>query len=187
MLLWAVFFMVASFFISIARPFVQTFLSEEIKLSEFHIGVFGSFHYAGITVLGILIGYLGDRGKKSRAIALCLLCYTLAMAPLAWIWEIPLLMTFAFLLGGSWVTGAIVNAFIGTAAPENRRGLWVSIPQTLSLAAAFIASYVGGYLYSISPYHVFALSLAAMPFLILFALTKLRDGETTWHVPLARA
>ncbi|MBS7632968.1 MFS transporter [Candidatus Bathyarchaeota archaeon] len=175
MLFWAVFFMIASFFISITRLFIQTFLSEEIKLGEFYIGIFGSFHYAGITVLGIIIGYLGDREKKSNAIALCLLCYTLAIAPLTWIWEIPLLMTFAFLLGGSWVTGAIVNAFIGTNAPENRRGLWVSIPQTLGLAAAFIASYVGGYLYSISPYHVFAVSLAAMPFLILLALTKLKE------------
>jgi MFS family permease len=173
-LLWAVFFTVVSFFTSIARPYVPTFLSEQATLSEFHVGLFGSINYAGLTFIGIGIGRLGDRWRKSGAMGLCLLLYAVSVVPLLLVREPFLLMLIAFLLGGSAVSGTLVSSFVGTIAPQNKQGLWVSIPQTLSLVAAFAAPYLGGYLYTLSPNWAFIASVSGVPFLALFALTKLK-------------
>jgi MFS family permease len=95
--------------------------------------------------------------------------------PLLLIHETTILLLVAFALGGSAVTGTLVSSYVGTIAPENRRGLWVSIPQTFSLAAAFFAPYFAGYLYTFDPRYVFIFSVAAIPFLVLFALLKLKE------------
>jgi MFS family permease len=175
MLLWAVFLTVVAFFMSIARPYVATFLDEQIGLSEFHVGLFGSVNFAGITFIGVAMGRLGDRWRKSGAMSLCLLLYIASIVPLLVIRETFSLMSIAFILGGSAVLNSLVSSFVGTIAPQNKQGLWVSIPQTLSLLATFAAPYLGGYLYSSSPYYPFIISLVGIPFLALFALTKLRD------------
>lgn len=175
MLLWATFFTVITFFISIARPYVPTFLKEQASLSEFHVGLFGSVNFAGITFVGVAMGRLGDRWRKSGAISLCLLLYLVSAVPLLLIRETFSLMFIAFVLGGSAALNSLVSSFVGTIAPQNKRGLWVSIPQTLSLLATFAAPYLGGYLYSSSPYYPFIVSISGIPFLALLALTKLRD------------
>lgn len=172
-LLWSSFYTVLTFFTVMARTFVQTFLNEQASLSEFYIGLFGSINFAGMTLLGLAMGRLGDRWRKSRVISLCLLFHLMSMTPLVLIRDPTALMFVAFIYGGAAVTGSLVSSFVGTIAPENKRGLWVSIPQTLSLVAAFAAPYLGGYLYTQSPYYAFIVSIIAVPFLVLFALTRL--------------
>jgi MFS family permease len=176
MLLWSIFFGLITFFVSVGRTFVPTFLAERVGLDEFYVGLFGSINFAGMTFIGIAMGRLGDKWRKSNAISLCLLFYTVSMVPLLLlVRETALLMPMAFLLGSSAVTGTLISSFVGSIAPENKRGLWVSVPQTFSLAAAFVAPYLAGYLYSFDPYYTFAVSIIAIPFLILFALTKLKE------------
>jgi MFS family permease len=175
MLVWAGFYTVMTFFTSIVRPYVPTFLGEEINLSEFYVGLFGSISYAGVTFLGLAVGRLGDRWRKSRAISLCLFFYIVSVVPLLLVRETATLMSVAFLLGGSAVSGALVSSFVGAIAPQNKQALWVSIPQTLSLLAAFAAPYLGGYLYTLSPYYAFVVSVSGIPFLALFALRWLRE------------
>jgi len=175
MLYWSIFFAAANFFISIARPYVATFLDEEIKLSEFYVGLFGSINFAGITLIGLIMGRLGDRWRKSGAMSLCFLLYIASMVPLILIRDTATLMLIAFFYGGSAVSGALVTSFVGTISPENKRGLWASIPQSLSLFAAFAAPFVGGYLYTFSPYYAFLVSVSAMPFFAVFALLKLKE------------
>jgi MFS family permease len=172
-LLWSGFYTVLTFFTTIGRTFVQTFLNEWVGLSEFYIGLFGSLSFAGMTFIGLAIGRLGDRWRKSRAISLCMLFHLTSMIPLLLVSNPTALMPIAFIYGGAMAAGSLVSSFVGTIAPESKRGLWVSIPQTLSLVAAFAAPYLGGYLYTQSPYYVFIASIAAVPFLVLFALTKL--------------
>jgi len=175
MLLWALFFTVITFFMSIARPYVPTFLDEQINLSKFLVGIFGSVNFAGVTFIGVAMGHLGDRWRKSGAISLCLLLYLISIAPLLVFRETFYLMLIAFPLGGSSVLGSLVSSFVGSIAPQTKQGLWVSIPQTLSLFAAFAAPYLGGYLYSFSPYYPFIVSVSGMPILALLALKRLRD------------
>jgi len=174
-ILWSIFLTLISFFISIGRPYVQTFLAESVRMSEFQIGLFGSINSAGITFIGIAIGRVGDKWKKSGAISVCLLLYVSSIIPLLLIKETTTLMLMAFLLGGSAVSGSLVSSFVGTIAPRTKRGLWVSIPQTFSLVASFAAPYLGGYLYSASPYYAFIISVSGIPFLAIYAMTKLKD------------
>jgi MFS family permease len=175
MLIWAGFYTAITFFMTVGRTFVPIFLSEQVKLSEFHVGLFGSINFAGTTFIGIAVGRMGDKWRKPRAMSICLMLYFVSMIPLLLIKEPAMLMTTAFLYGGAIVTGSIVSAYVGTIAPENKRGLWISIPQTLSLVAAFAAPYLGGYLYSQSPIYAFLVSIVPMPFLVLSALAWLKE------------
>lgn len=175
MLLWSGFLTSATFSMSIARPYVATFLAEQVNLSEFYVGMFGSIAYAGIAFIGIFTGRLGDRWRKSGAISLCLILYPLSIVPLLMIREPAALMLVAFLYGGSAVSGNLVSAYVGTISPQTKLGVWMSIPQSLSLLAAFAAPYLGGYLYTQSPSYALIVSAIAIPFLALMALTKLKE------------
>jgi MFS family permease len=175
MLLWSVFYTMTTFFATVARPFVPTFLDEKAGLSEFYIGLFGSMNFAGMTFIGIAMGRFGDKREKSTAISMCLLLYAASMIPILLIREPFILMSMAFLYGSSMVMGSLVSSYVGTIAPISRRGLWVSIPQTLSLAAGVIAPYVGGYLYTQSPYYGLIASIVPMPLLALIAFKKLKE------------
>jgi MFS family permease len=174
-LVWSALLTISSFFISIGRPFVQTFLNESVKMTEVQIGLFGSINYAGITFIGVAMGRAGDKWKKSWAIGVCLLLYFASIICLLLITETTTLLFIAFLLGGSAVSGQLVYSFVGTIAPTSKRGLWVSIPQTFSLAASFAAPYLGGYLFTFSPTYAFIASVSIMPFLAVYAISKLRD------------
>jgi MFS family permease len=114
-LVWSIFLAFSSFFISIGRPFVQTFLNESVKMNEVQIGLFGSVNYAGITFIGVAMGRASDRWRKSGAIGICLLLYFASIIPLLLFREIPALIFIAFLLGGSAITAQLVYSFFGTA------------------------------------------------------------------------
>jgi len=175
LLLWSCFFTLTTFFMSLAKNFVPVFLSEQATLSEFHIGLFGSANFAGITLVGIALGRLGDRWRKSGAISIALILFIVSMVPILMIRDPTVLMPLAFVYGGSAVTGSLVSSFVGTIAPEAKRGLWLSVPQSLSLFAAFAAPYLGGFLYTYSPYYAFIVSLTAVPFLLVFSMLALKD------------
>jgi MFS family permease len=164
-----------SLFISIGRPFVQTFLAESVRMTEFEVGLFGSVNAAGITFIGIATGRLGDRWRKSRVLGLILMLYIGSMVPLLLIKDTTMLMFIAFVLGGSAVSGSLISSFVGTVAPKAKRGFWISIPQTFSLVASFVAPYLGGYLYTLSPSYAFIVSVSGVPFLAVYALLRLRD------------
>jgi len=175
LLLWSCFFTLTTFFLSLARNFVTVFLSEQANLSKFYVGLFGSVNFAGITFIGIAMGRLSDRWRKSGAISISLLLFIVSMVPILFVRDLTVLMLLAFVYGGSAVTGSLVSSFVGTIAPEARRGLWLSVPQSLSLLAAFAAPYLGGFLYTYSPYYAFIVSIIAAPFLLIFSVLALKD------------
>lgn len=174
-IVWSVFFTIVTFFMTIGRTFIPTFLAEHIHLNPFYVGLFGSINFAGVTFIGITMGRLGDKWRKRSAMSLCMFLYFSSMLPLLLVGDINALMFLAFIYGGSSVMGSLVSSYVGTIAPECKRGLWVSIPQTLSLIGAFVAPYLGGYLFTQSPYYPLILSISSMPFLVLFALTMLKE------------
>jgi MFS family permease len=175
LLIWSGFFVLVTFFTTLARTFLPTFLNEQLKLSAFYVGLFGSINFAGITFIGIAMGRLGDRWKKSGAMTICLLLFMISIVPMLLVRDPAILMFLAFIYGGSAVTASLVTSLVGTIAPEARRGLWLSIPQSLGLVAGFAAPYLGGFLYTFSPYYVFIVSVSAIPFLLIFALIGLKD------------
>ena len=174
MLIWSIFFMVAEFFIYIARPYLPPFLSEQAGFNEIYVGVFGSINFAGATFITIAMGHLGDRWNETGAISFCLVLFLGATVPLLMFRESVSLMMVAFLFGGSAAIPPLINAVVGKIAPRNEQGLWISIPQTLGLLAAFAAPYLGGYFYTQSPYYTFIASISAVPLLMAWALFRLK-------------
>jgi MFS family permease len=173
-LMWAGFYMMATFLMSIAKPYVPTFLDEERGFSEIYVGLFGSLNFAGATFLGIAMGRLSDKWRESRAISTCLMLYISSVAMLLLIREPVSLMFAAFLFGGSTVIPPLINSIVGKTAPQSKQGLWISIPQTLSWLGSFTAPYLGGYLYTQSPIYAFIAPIAVLPFLI-FVLFQLKS------------
>jgi MFS family permease len=174
-LVWSTFLMIITFFMSITRPYVPTFLAEEVGFDEVHVGLFGSAYFAGTTFIGIAIGRLGDKWRESGALSVCLLLYTWSIVSLLLLREPFFLMLVAFLFGGSAAVPALINSIVGKVAPENKLGMWISIPQTLSWLASFAAPYLGGYLYTQSFYYAFIASVSTIPFLVILALFKLKE------------
>lgn len=72
-------------------------------------------------------------------------------------------------------SSSLTNSYAGAIAPKSKRGLWLSIPQTATLVASFIAPYLGAYLYTFSPAYSFIVSITAMPVLGAYAIAKLKD------------
>jgi MFS family permease len=169
----SIFFALTMFILMLFRQFVPQFLADIYGYGDFEIGVLGSVSFSGSAVLGILLGKLGDKWRKSYAIAasLILCCTSLILLVLSGNFVI-LILTF-FIAGGSYVTWSLMSAVVGPLAPESIRARWVSIPQTVSMFSSFIAPYVGGVLYGASPYYPFLAAITITPFLALLALIRL--------------
>lgn len=157
------------------RPFVPQFLANVYHFSTFEIGVLGSVCFLGSAILGIMIGRVGDRSKKSYAVvaSLALSCASLTLLILSNHFVV-LLATF-FLVGGSYVAWSLMSAVVGPLAPESVRARWVSVPQMISMFSSFIAPYLGGILFAASPYYPLIVAIVASGFLALLVATKLDE------------
>jgi len=170
MIFWVVFFAVIMFFNYVIRPFTPTFLEDAYGLDAFQVGVLGSFSFAGSALLGVLIGKIGDRWGNMKAISLCMLMTALSVGMLIHVNSLLALAPVFFLMGVNFTPWSLMNAIIGSTAPENIRGKWIGIAQTVSLLAAFIAPYVGGVLYEISLRAPFVTTFVGAIAISVFAL-----------------
>ena len=115
---------------------------------------------------------MGDKWRKSYAIAASMTLCSVSLIFLLLFGGLPILTIAFFLAGGSYLTWSLLGAIIGPLAPERIRARWVSIPQTVSMFSSFVAPYIGGVLYNISPYYPFVLAITATISIALSA-TKL--------------
>lgn len=171
-ILLSIFFAIVAFFLSLVRPLVVQFLQEEFRLDSFKIGVLGSVTFFGWTVFSIGFGRMGDRWTKMVAVAASLFVSSFSLWLLMSFNEFFFLALASFLNGASYPTWYLMNATIGTIAPEESRGRWISLSQVSVTLAAFIAPYLGGLLYESSAYTPFHLVIIIMPLLAVLALTK---------------
>jgi MFS family permease len=147
-------------------------LTAAISADRFYVGIFGSVNFAGTAFLGLLVARIGDRWGKIEGILLCVLMHVLTVEAMLFVSNSAFLLLVAFFWGGAITYGALINSAIGAIAPEASRAKWISIPMTASMMAAVVAPYLSGYLYEISPYMPFVISLFAAVPVILLALTK---------------
>jgi len=175
LLVISIFFALIMFTLMLFRPFVPQFLGEEYGYGDLEIGILGSISFFGSAVLGILLGRLGDRWKKSYALAtlMILCCFSLILLMASRDFSI-LLITF-FIAGGSYLNWPLMDAIVSPLAPESIRARWISIPQTVSMFSSFIAPYIGGVLYDSSRYCPFLVAITITPFLAVLASTKLLE------------
>jgi MFS family permease len=164
------------FILLMFRPFLPTFVSEVYKYGDFEIGVLGSVAFASSAVFAFVLGRLGDRSGKSYALAvsLSLTCVSLVLLLLS---RGFMVLVLSFLLSGSsYVTWSLMSAIVGPHAPEACRARWIAIPQTVSMFASFVAPYVGGFLYAVSPTYPFVLAvLLGLPLAFLVASGLFKD------------
>jgi len=181
LLMLSLFFASVMFTLMLFRPFISKFLADVYGYSQLEIGVSGSVLFLGSSVLGILIGRLGDRGRKSYALAstlaLCGLSLTLLLASR----DFRILIITVFLAGCSYTLWSLMNAIVGPLAPEPVRARWASIPQTVSMFSSIMAPYVGGVLYGVSPYYPFEVAIVMVLLLALLASTGILEVAEPKH------
>ena len=173
----SVFFASIMFVLMMFRPFVAQFLADVYRYGDFEIGIFGSVAFLSSAVLGVLLGRLGDRSRKSYALALSMILCSLSLVPLLLFANFYILIAAFFIAGGSYVTWSLMSAIVGPLAPESCRARWVSIPQTVSMFSSIVAPYVGGFLYDVSPYYPFMVGIVAALAFALLASTRLLDEK----------
>jgi len=171
LLMLSIFFASIMFFLMMFRPFVPKFLGDIYHFGDFEIGVLGSVSFFGSAVLGILLGRLGDKWKKSYALSASMALCSLSLILLMLFGNFLILIAIFFLAGGSYITWSLMSAIIGPLAPESIRARWVSIPQTVTMFSSFIAPYIGGILYGVSPYYPFIIATVTTLFLALLTTT----------------
>ena len=175
LLVFSAFLGAAMFAILLFRPFIPTFVADVYGYKSFEIGVLGSFFFLGSAILGIALGRVGDKFKKSYAFAAALVFIAVSLVLLLLFGDFRILLVTHLLIGASYLAWPLMNAIIGSCAPETARALWVAIPQAISMFGAIFAPYIGGVLYEASPYYPFIFGVAATLSIALVALAKLRD------------
>jgi len=163
------------FVILLFRPFIPTFMANVYGYNGFEIAILGSFSFFGSAVLGIVLGRVGDKFRRSYALAAALAIVGSSLVLLLLFGDFRVMLVTQGLVGASYLAWPLMNAIIGLSAPESNRALWIAIPQTVSMSSAILAPYLGGVLYEISPYYPFVFGIAVTLFLALLALVKLPD------------
>jgi len=169
----SIFFGSIMFILMLFRPFVPKFLADVYRYGDFEIGVLGSVSFFGSAVLGILLGRLGDKLKKSYALSVSMALCSLSLILLLLFGDFRILIITFFLAGSPYLIWSLMSAIVGPLAPESIRARWVSIPQTLSMFSSVIAPYIGGILYNSSPYYPFIMAIVTTPITAFLATTKL--------------
>jgi MFS family permease len=175
LLILTIFFAVLMFFLTMFRPFIPKFVSDVYKFGDFEIGVLGSISFASSAILSLLLGKMGDKSNKSYPLAFSAILSSVSMVLLLLSGSFAVLAVSFTLIGSSYLSWSLMSAIAGPLAPESCRARWVAVPQTVSMFVSFIAPYVGGFLYAFSPQCPFAVAVAVMPVLALFAVRLLRD------------
>ncbi len=157
------------------RPFIPRFLSDVYGYSEFKIGVLGSILFFGSSVLGVMLGRLGDMWRKSYAVSAALALCSVSLTLLLMFGEFYVLMIAVFLGGCSYTLWSLMNAIITPLGPESAKARWVSVPQSISMFTSTLAPFVGGVLYEHSPQYPFTLAIAIMLLLALAVVMGLFD------------
>jgi MFS family permease len=173
LLMLSIFFALIWFVLMLFRPFIPQFLAEKYGYTKFEIGILGSILFFGSAVLGILLGRIGDKWKKSHALTISLVLCSISLLLLLLFNNFLILVIAFFIAGGSYITWSLMGAIIGPIAPESIRARWVSIPQAITVFSSFTAPYVGGVLYSFSPFYLFIIGIALTLLIALLANTQL--------------
>lgn len=168
----SIFFALIMFTLMLFRPFVPNFLGDMYGYGDLEIGILGSVSFFGSAVLGILLGRFGDRSRKTYAIATSMILCCSSLTLLIASGNFLLLLVAFFLAGGSYVMWSLMGAIVSPLAPERIKARWISIPQAVVMLTSFIAPYVGGLLYDVSPYYPMLVATAATPLLALLATTR---------------
>lgn len=147
----------------LAQPLTPNFLENERDLSLTQIGTLGSIGGAGNTTFNFLLGMLEARTGF-------LLGQVGVMAYAFLLWKGTGFGWFAiayFMLGGFRALRGLGVAQVRPLVHESQMGLAYGIAETVGMATTLLIPPIAGYLYSINPYLVYPIALAAMAVALL--------------------
>jgi MFS family permease len=176
-----VFFIVA-LAVYLPQPFTPSFLENQRGLSLTHIGTLGSIGGVGTVVFNFVLGMLEARtgflfGQVGVAVYALLL------------WKSTSLGWFAaayFMLGGFRALRGLGIAQVRPLVHESQMGLAYGIAETVGAATSFVIPPLAGYLYSINPFMIYPIALAAIAvgFVISFIFTPHSKHIPPDHIEL---
>jgi len=173
----SLFFATIMFTVMLFRPFISKFLADVYGYGDFEIGLSGSVLFLGSAILGVLLGKLGDKYRRSYALASSLTLSSLSLILLMIFGDFSTVMATVFVAGCSYTLWSLMNAIISLHAPETVRVRWFSIPQTVGMFCSFIAPYLGGVMYDVSPSYPFIAAIVLMLILAVLASTRILEGD----------
>lgn len=138
----------------LGQPFAPNYLQEVVGLELFWIGLLGSVHAAGATVLGVALGRLSE-GVWGFIVGQGLVF--LSLLALLRFQAIPLLMVSFFLRGAYSACRSLALAQTGRVLGETRIGLAYGIFNTAFNLSWVLAPYMAAWLYT---------SRADLPFVV---------------------
>jgi MFS family permease len=165
-----VFFALIMFIISLLTPLIPQFTNGFYHQSLINLGIFGTATATGWIVFAISFGKVGDKYSKMIAVLALTAITSISFFLIVTINDLLVLCIASFLSGASSVIWGIMPAIIGTTAPVNAIGRWISISQLCVSVAGFGAPIIGGALYEISPYLAFGTAIAALSCLTIIGL-----------------
>jgi MFS family permease len=146
------------FAIYLPQPLAQNYLHNEHGLSLIVIGELTSMAGLGVVVLNILLGYIDER--------LGFLIAQAAVGGFAFLlWKGNALPWFAvgyFLLGGYKTTRSLATAQTRSLVHAADMGLAYGTTETVATLGVILAPPLAGYLYTLDPTRVFAISLGLL-------------------------
>ena len=150
----------------IGLPLTPNFLADVRGWNVTQVGILGSCHALGMTLLTLLLGRIGD-GRRVKGIVVGQVLMWCSMLLLLLGKAFPVL-ALAYLLRGS-LSGcfSLTRARVTTLGDKAERGLLLGTTETVIASALIVAPYVAGWLYAGNPAYPFVASLALIPVMVL--------------------
>jgi len=171
-ILLSIYFATAISVLSLTRPLTVQFLQDVFTIDSFRVGILGSVSFLGWAIISMGLGKIGDKWSKAIAVATALVISSISSIIFISFNNFSVLIFASFLGGASYPLWSLMGAAIGSIAPETSRGRWISFSQTITTLTAFIAPYLGGILYEVSPPMPFQLVIIATLLLSFLAFVK---------------
>ncbi len=166
------FFSMIIFAIFLLLPFISQFMNGVYGQSIFNLGVVGTATSLGWIFFSFALGKIGDKRKKTTAVLASTTITSFSFMLIALVNNFPFLCFASFLSGASHSIIGFVPGIVGSAAPKDHVGRWISVAQTSIYVAQFVAPVLGGVLYGFSPYYAFLTTIVLLSVLTVAATLR---------------
>ena len=136
---------------SVASPFIPLFFQDVVKLTPNIIQVLGSVQALGQTVFAIILGRRADVRGRGTTMALGLVISAGGFAGLVLTRNLLFALPMVFLVGSARASSYVAYSIIGTIRSARSRAGQYGFYLTLESLGFVAGSYLGGYLYLVTP------------------------------------
>ncbi len=143
------FFVIWTFARTIADPFYNVYMIQNLKISYFHIKIFETISFFMLVLSSLMWGYLVNKFGNKKIAKTCASLFVLT--PIIWLFtsqENYTILYFNFALAGFLGAGmnlASFNLLLGSS-PRRNKSVYLSLWAAINGIAGFIGSFTGGHI-----------------------------------------